>query len=208
MTGAFQSASHRQEKTQLKNAWNFKKPFASPAVRSLGMYFTQLSSVQGCLLLPFYPAALSQRRRSAPVCARANRFSRAQNHRTAWVGRDLQGHLVQPPCNKQRHLQLNQITENPVQSDHLLPLVTTVTTCSVHWSSDFLLCTPHPLPSALGLFLMFSCCKTLRDRMFSFLFVKDLVQSNDKQESEAMMDIKLLYFPGIVECVSYSGVWD
>jgi len=29
----------------------------------------------------------------------------------------FKGHLVQPPCNEQGHLQLSQVAQSPVQSD-------------------------------------------------------------------------------------------
>jgi len=39
----------------------------------------------------------------------------SQNHRRAWVGRDLQSSSSATPCNGQGHLSQDQVAQNPVQ---------------------------------------------------------------------------------------------
>ena len=45
---------------------------------------------------------------------------KTQDHRIIeWFGLEgaFKGHLVQPPCNKQGHLQLSQVAQSPIQPD-------------------------------------------------------------------------------------------
>ncbi|NWR13930.1 ACOT5 thioesterase, partial [Emberiza fucata] len=46
---------------------------------------------------------------------RAAAFWRSYYHRIVQVERDLKCHIVQPPCNKQGHLQLDQIAQSRIQ---------------------------------------------------------------------------------------------
>ena len=41
----------------------------------------------------------------------------SQNYWTVWLEWTLKGRLVQPICNEQGHLQLDQVARSPVQSD-------------------------------------------------------------------------------------------
>lgn len=42
---------------------------------------------------------------------------RSENQKKVCVGRDPEDHLVQPSCNEQEHLQLDQVSPSPIQPD-------------------------------------------------------------------------------------------
>jgi len=49
------------------------------------------------------------------LCQCLNQLLSQEFQRIIWVGRDLKDHLVQLPCNKQGHLQLDQVAQSLVQ---------------------------------------------------------------------------------------------
>lgn len=42
---------------------------------------------------------------------------KTQNHKTVWIEVTFKGHLVQPPCLDQGHIQLDEVFQNPIQPD-------------------------------------------------------------------------------------------
>jgi len=53
-----------------------------------------------------------------------------------WLEGTFDSHLVQPPCNKQRHLQLDQVAQGPIQPD---------LECFQGWDIDHLSGQPAPV---------------------------------------------------------------